>query len=153
MIAYRVEEQRFGKVPREMRKLLDLLGKRAAEPVRHLKVGTVMVREYQGTLHEDIVVGRLLLAGQDLSSLSTIAQAITGTSWNGPRFFGQRGGSSPEWSAVIITGISPPPGSSGRSHVCRRAGARRKFAAVCDSPSCIKTLVRGLTSHRALVGI
>jgi hypothetical protein len=63
MIAYRVQEQRIGKVPREMRKLLDLLGKRAAEPVRHLKVGTVMVREYQGTLHEVIVVGRLLLAG------------------------------------------------------------------------------------------
>jgi hypothetical protein len=30
------------------------------------------------------------------SSLSTIARAITGTSWNGPRFFGLRGRSGTE---------------------------------------------------------
>jgi hypothetical protein len=48
----RVQEQRLGKLGREMRKLLDRLAKGGAEPVRHLKVGTVMVREHQGTLHE-----------------------------------------------------------------------------------------------------
>ena len=51
MIAYWVQEQRLGKLSREMRKLLDLV-RGGVEPVRHLKVGTVMVREHQGTLHE-----------------------------------------------------------------------------------------------------
>jgi Protein of unknown function (DUF2924) len=56
MIAHRVQEQRLGKLGREMRKLLDRLVRGPGEPVRHLKVGTVMVREHQGTLHEVMVV-------------------------------------------------------------------------------------------------
>ena len=48
----RVQEQRLGKLGRETRKLLDRLARGGAEPVRHLKVGTVVVREHQGTLHE-----------------------------------------------------------------------------------------------------
>jgi hypothetical protein len=56
MIAYRVQEQRLGKLDRETRKLLDRLAKGGGEAVRHLKVGTVMVREHQGTLHEVMVV-------------------------------------------------------------------------------------------------
>ena len=55
VIAYRVQEQRLGKLSREMRKLLDRLVRGGAEPPRHLKVGTVMVREHQGTLHEVMV--------------------------------------------------------------------------------------------------
>ena len=95
----RVQEQRLGKLGREMRKLLDRLAKGGAEPVRHLKVGTVMVREHQGTLHEVMVVpGGFCWQEKTYPSLSTIAQAITGTSWNGPRFFGLRGGSGPEVS-------------------------------------------------------
>ena len=56
MIAHRVQEQRLGKLSREMRNLLDRLARGGAQPVRHLKVGTVMVREHQGTLHEVMVV-------------------------------------------------------------------------------------------------
>ena len=97
VIAYRVQEQRLGKLSREMRKLLDRLARGGAEPPRHLKVGTVMVREHQGTLHEVMVVpGGFSWQEKTYPSLSTIAQAITGTSWNGPRFFGLRGGSGPE---------------------------------------------------------
>ena len=80
-----------------MRKLLDRLAKGGGEPLRHLKVGTVMVREHQGTLHEVMVVpGGFCWQDKTYPSLSTIAQAITGTSWNGPRFLGLRGGSGPE---------------------------------------------------------
>ena len=63
MIAYRVQEQRLGKHGRETRKLLDRLAKGGAEPVRHLKVGTVVVREHPGTLHE---VGTAVAAARSL---------------------------------------------------------------------------------------
>src|ERR1700757_1009195 len=45
MIAYRIQEKAFGGLSRETRKLLDRLAKGDAEPVWHLKVGTVLVRE------------------------------------------------------------------------------------------------------------
>ena len=56
IIASRVQEQRLGKLGRELRQRLDRLAKGGGEPVRHLKVGTVMVREHKGTLHEVMVV-------------------------------------------------------------------------------------------------
>jgi len=56
-----------------------------------------MVREHQGTLHEVMVVpGGFSWQEKTYPSLSIIAQAITGISWNGPRFFGLRGGSGIE---------------------------------------------------------
>jgi hypothetical protein len=68
-----------------------------AGPARHLKVGTAMVREHHGTLHEVTVgAGRLLLPGQDLSEPLHHRPSHTATSWNGPRFFGLRGGSGTE---------------------------------------------------------
>jgi hypothetical protein len=45
-----------GQTRREIRQRLDRLAKGGGEPVRHLKVGTVMVREHKGTLHEVMVV-------------------------------------------------------------------------------------------------
>jgi Protein of unknown function (DUF2924) len=91
MIAHRVQEQRLGKLSREMRQRLDGLAKGGGEPIRHLKVGTLMVREHQGVTHEVIVVpGGFSWKDKTYPSLSAIALAITGTSWNGPRFFGLR---------------------------------------------------------------
>jgi hypothetical protein len=92
MIAYRIQEQTLGKLSHETRRLLDRLARGEGEPIRHLKVGTVMVREHQGILHEVMVVpGGFSWREQTYASLSTVARAITGTSWNGPRFFGLRG--------------------------------------------------------------
>jgi hypothetical protein len=92
MIAYRIQEQTLGKLGHETRRLLDRLARGEGEPIRHLKVGTVMVREHQGVLHEVMVVpGGFCWREQTYASLSTVARAITGTSWNGPRFFGLRG--------------------------------------------------------------
>ena len=91
MIGYRIQEQRLGKLNREMRQRLDGLAKGGGEPIRHLKVGTVMVREHQGVTHEVIVVpGGFSWKDKTYPSLSAIALAITGTTWNGPRFFGLR---------------------------------------------------------------
>jgi hypothetical protein len=42
-------------------------------------------------VHEVLVVpGGFCWRGKTYDSLSTIAKTITGTSWNGPRFFGLR---------------------------------------------------------------
>ena len=47
MIAHRIQEQALGGLSRETRKLLDRLAKGDGEPVRHLKIGTALVREHQ----------------------------------------------------------------------------------------------------------
>jgi hypothetical protein len=53
--------------------------------------GTILVREWQGTTHHvTVVADGFIWNGGSHSSLSGIARAITGTKWNGPRFFGLR---------------------------------------------------------------
>jgi hypothetical protein len=92
MIAHRLQEQRLGKLSREMRQRLDGLARGGGEPIRHLKVGTVMVREHQGVTHEVIVVpGGFSWKDKTYPSLSAIAKGITGTSWNGPPFLRPEG--------------------------------------------------------------
>ena len=59
------------------------------------------------------------------SSLSTIAQLITGTKWNGPRFFGLRVPSAQETEQPAAEPVPafPKPPRRGRSSV--RASGRR----------------------------
>jgi len=93
MIAYRIQEVAFGGLDRETLKLLDRMarGEKPNELDRRLKAGTVIVREYNGERHTVTVVpDGFLWRDMTYSSLSIIAQAITGTKWNGPRFFGLR---------------------------------------------------------------
>jgi len=92
MISYRLQEETFGGLDRATVKLLDRLARgEKPELNRRLKAGTVLVREYRGERHT-VTVGRDGFVWRDTtySSLSTIARAITGTAWNGPRFFGLR---------------------------------------------------------------
>jgi Protein of unknown function (DUF2924) len=96
LMAYRIQQDAFGGLDREMKKLLARLargGKMRAELNRRLKPGAILVREYQGTRHTVTVVPKgFSWQGETYTSLSTIARAITGTAWNGPRFFGLRDG-------------------------------------------------------------
>ena len=53
--------------------------------------GTILVREHAGVLHRVVVMENgFAWEGKTFRSLSEAAQAITGTNWNGPRFFGLR---------------------------------------------------------------
>ena len=56
-----------------------------------LRPGTLLAREHGGVLHR-VLVGAdgFSWQGQNYESLSKVAFAITGTRWNGPRFFGLR---------------------------------------------------------------
>lgn len=58
-----------------------------------LKTGAILVREWRGETHRVEVTGDgYRWRGEHHRNLSAIASAITGTRWNGPKFFGLRGG-------------------------------------------------------------
>ena len=92
MITYRLQEEAFGGLDRATIKLLDRLARGEKHELnRRLKAGTVLVREYRGERHTVTVVPNgFVWRDTTYGSLSTIARAITGTAWNGPRFFGLR---------------------------------------------------------------
>ena len=62
--------------------------------------GTVLVREHGGSHHRVMVLDDgFAWNGRTYDSLTQVAFAITGTRWNGPRFFGLRPGAKPSASA------------------------------------------------------
>jgi len=110
MIADRIQREAFGGLDRETVRLLDRLarGRKPDGLNRCLKAGTVLVREYQGERHTVTVVpGGFSWQDSTYLSLSAIARAITGTPWNGPRFFGLRVPGNPEAGAATAPKLSP----------------------------------------------
>ncbi|WP_164479308.1 DUF2924 domain-containing protein [Methylocystis rosea] len=96
-LAHRLQEERLGGLEPSLRRLLATVAKKGSAPSRRLKIGSVIVREYQGKAQEVLVVpGGFCWEGRVYPSLSTIALKITGTNWNGPRFFGLRGAEESE---------------------------------------------------------
>ena len=97
-LAWRIQELSLGGLSRETRKMLDLLAdevdgksdRRAiiADP-RNPVIGTRLVREWDGIEHTVTVMkDGFDWQGHKFKSLSAVAKAITGTQWNGYRFFG-----------------------------------------------------------------
>ena len=120
MIAYRIQSEAFGGLDRRTVKLLDRLarGGKSEGLNRRLKAGTILVREYQGERHTVTVVpGGFLWQEGTYPSLSAIARAITGTAWNGPRFFGLRVPGNPEAAAAP----KPSPPQAAISPKCNRS--------------------------------
>jgi hypothetical protein len=103
MIANGLQEQAFGTLDRATLKLLDGLARRdgARRRERNLKIGTVLVRDYQGR-RQTVTVGPdgYVWEGTSYSSLSAIARAITGTAWSGPRFFAVKSAAEPALSTA-----------------------------------------------------
>ena len=98
-IAYARQERRYGGLSKPVAKELDRLARTlvdcngtselSTKPLP--RAGTILVREWQGTTHHITVTDDgFLWNGKSYRSLSSIARAITGTTWNGPRFFGMR---------------------------------------------------------------
>ena len=104
IIAYRLQADRFGDLDTETLKVLKqaagqegpasavsktlarLDQRRFAPPP-----GTVLVREWDRKPHRVMVMSDGYgWNGRSFGSLSQVAFAITGTKWNGPRFFGLR---------------------------------------------------------------
>ena len=58
-----------------------------------LAVGTKLIREFKGEKYEVIAVENgYIYAGEKYNTLSAIANVITGTHWNGKKFFGVANG-------------------------------------------------------------
>ncbi len=105
VLAYRVQADAEGDLRPDTRRMLVRLAAgtasraggeaaaaaSAAAPLSRpaLQRGTVLVREWRGSL-ERVSVGQggYVWAGSSYPSLSAVATAITGTKWNGRRFFG-----------------------------------------------------------------
>ena len=111
IIAYRIQANAYGDLDRATLRFLDKIARErearrasgdkparrlvpSIPPVperRSLKPGTELVREHAGTLHRVVVVADgFAWNGAPYRSLSEVARAITGTNWNGSRFFGLR---------------------------------------------------------------
>jgi len=99
-LAYRIQELIYGGPDKQTRRLLDLLADEVegtltrkaqiADP-RNPVVGTKLIREWDGIVHTVTVLKEgFEWGGQRYKSLSAVARAITGTRWNGYRFFGLR---------------------------------------------------------------
>jgi len=100
ILAYRLQTDCLGDLNAESKRVLDGVeslekaGQNAtifAARQTVLKAGTILGREWKGRMHRVSVLGDgFVYDGKTYSSLSKIAFAITGTRWNGPRFFGLR---------------------------------------------------------------
>jgi hypothetical protein len=103
VIAYRLQADRFGDLDHQTKQVLDRTVAKETGPAMsarlasfdqkeaELSPGTVLVREWDRRSQRVMVMADgFAWNGQSYDSLSKVAFAITGTKWNGPRFFGLR---------------------------------------------------------------
>jgi hypothetical protein len=101
ILAYRLQADRLGDLDADTRRLLDRIGSGSLDETdrlvadlnrsNELKPGTLLTREWDGHLQQVMVLADgFSWNGKTYPSLSKVAFAITGSRWNGPRFFGLR---------------------------------------------------------------
>jgi hypothetical protein len=102
ILAYRLQADQLGDLNADIRRLLDRIGStapgqtdRLASDLKRSRTevnpGTLLTREWNGQLQRVMVLADgLTWNGKTYRSLSAVASAITGSRWNGPRFFGLR---------------------------------------------------------------
>jgi hypothetical protein len=108
VLAYRLQADVLGDLdPATARLLKQIATGAGTQGVSHLtefgrrktdlKPGTILMREWNAHAYRVMVVDAgFVWNGKTYDSLSKVAVAITGTHWNGPRFFGLRDKISPE---------------------------------------------------------
>ena len=103
VLVYRLQADEFGDLDPATRRVLEQSrGIRSRKQVAdRLEVldqqqsrsepGTILMREWKGRQHRVVVMADgFAWNGRTYKSLSAVAFAMTGTRWNGPRFFGMR---------------------------------------------------------------
>jgi hypothetical protein len=92
-LSWRLQARVHGGLDARMRRRLRRPTKADPQSAIDLPVGTQLRREWQGLSYVIEVTGEgFCWNGSTYASLSAVAKAITGTNWNGPRFFGLRKG-------------------------------------------------------------
>jgi hypothetical protein len=147
-VAHRIQEKVYGGLPRPTQRLLDQMIKEYAKKPggrivlpRRIKPGSVLVRQWKGKSHRVMVLADgFAYDGKTFGNLSEIAVLITGTRWNGPRFFGLR-------SKTAESNQAPPSGGSGAtkktsgttpkrsSHLGGGSDYRKRNAALAAKPA------------------
>ena len=108
VLAYRLQADALGGLDKSIEQKLSSKKEGAAVPFDRrapqtrdgvgLKAGAMLVREWKGKLERVMILEEgFAWNGQTFGSLSQIAKAMTGTNWNGHRFFGLRQGKSLSW--------------------------------------------------------
>ena len=102
ILAYRLQADRLGDLDADTRRVLDGIGAGSSEGIARLvaqlsrskielRPGTLLTREWDGRLQQVMVLADgFAWRDKTYGSLSKVAFAITGSRWNGPRFFGLR---------------------------------------------------------------
>jgi hypothetical protein len=103
VLAYRLQADELGDLAPDAVRLLKQLGSEGrtldavqmttefAQRRANLKAGTILMREWRGRRQRIMVMADgFAWDGKTFDSLSAVAFAITGTRWNGHRFFGLR---------------------------------------------------------------
>jgi hypothetical protein len=134
VLAYRLQADALGDLDKSIRRILrsgkeDGVGApfdRREPQTREglgLRAGALLVREWNGRLERIMILEEgFAWNGQTFGSLSQIAKAMTGTNWNGHRFFGLRQGKIPAAGA-------------GRRRSRNRTAARRASGASAGDAS------------------
>jgi hypothetical protein len=119
-VAQKMQENAYGGLSKNMRRELDrLVAAMVADPgaplnvARRAQSGTVLVRDWKGKSHRVMIMEEgFCYDGRSYSNLSEIARLITGTRWNGPRFFGLRRQVREDVAAAIPGGKPQRPNST-----------------------------------------
>src|SRR5438046_8022500 len=102
ILAYRLQADQLGDLDAGSQRLLDRIGSGSLDETdrlvadlnrsrTELRPGTLLTREWDGHLQQVMVLAEgFTWNGKSYQSLSKVAFAITGSRWNGPRFFGLR---------------------------------------------------------------
>ena len=93
-LAFELQARRFGGLPKGF--VADLDKQISVKSKNHhagLKPGGRLLREWNGVTHSvEVIEGGFRWSGETYRSLSSVARAITGARWSGPRFFGLKEG-------------------------------------------------------------
>jgi hypothetical protein len=142
-IAQRIQEKAYGGLTRPAQRLLDqMITAYAAKPngkivlPRRIKPGSVLVREWKGKSHRvTVLADGFAYGGKSFANLSEIAGLITGTRWNGPRFFGLRSKTKESDETAASNGSNrikrkAEPLSAGSGHLGSASHHRKRSAAI-----------------------
>ena len=89
LLAWKIQADAFGGLDAATIRVLKSSSVPKARPI--VQPGARLAREWQGRRYEvEALDNGFRHDGQDYRSLSEVARAITGTRWNGLRFFGLR---------------------------------------------------------------